>query len=212
MKTIDYFKIPSLLLLLSLGGKAMEARDSSPEFIAPKKRTGTWLTITKVKKPWYAWRSLVSSRMEKSIPEYKAIPGLDEKFYSFLEGSNRFGGIYIWDKKADAEAWFLPSWFARIEKQYGERGVVDSYSILSTQEIEPIPSTGESLYAIISYRRLDPAIDLISKVGLLQFVELKDSEQKPCHLTLWKNQESALSYFQASEKDQMFFIPVFFRK
>jgi hypothetical protein len=87
------------------------------------------LTITKVKKPWYAWRSLVVGKMKKSFPEYQTIDGLGEKFYSFTENQKYFGGIYLWNNKAAAQAWFTEKWFERTEKSYGHRGQVDYYKI-----------------------------------------------------------------------------------
>ncbi|MFM8832203.1 MAG: hypothetical protein ACKOEV_00940 [Cytophagales bacterium] len=98
------------------------------------------LVITKVKKPWYAWRSLVVGKMKKSFPEYQAIDGLGEKFYSFTENHKLFGGIYLWNNKAAAQAWFTEKWFERTEKSYGQRGQVDYYEI---EKIETLKTTSQ---------------------------------------------------------------------
>lgn len=150
--------------------------------------------------------------MEKSIPEYQAIQGLAEKYFSFWEGTDRIGGIYFWERKSDADAWFQASWFERIERQYGEKGIVDSYSILSSAEISTFPLIGEKLYAVLSYRNFDLEKNISEQENLLQIVKLQDARQKIYHLTLWKNKESALYNYSETEFDQLFFIPVFIRK
>ncbi|MCZ8343088.1 MAG: hypothetical protein O9301_08660 [Leptospira sp.] len=212
MKFLKQNKIPTLLLFLSLTGKTLGSKESLPKTEQTKAITATWLTITKVKKPWIAWRGLVSSRMEKSIPEYQAIPGLEEKFYSFREGSDRFGGIYFWRQKSDAERWFQVSWFERIEKQYGEKGIVESYSIVETYVHPNLPSLGENVYAVLSYRNIDIKTEFKKDESLHSLIRLQDANKKTCFLTIWKDEKSALSNFNEADSDELYFIPVYFRK
>lgn len=87
------------------------------------------VTITYVKKPWYAFRFLAVNKFKESMPEYKAIAGLLQKNYHLAEDYNLFGGIYYWRSKADVRAWFTPKWFERVLKTYGKEGVVKYYSI-----------------------------------------------------------------------------------
>lgn len=212
MKLIEHIKIPTFLLFLSLSGKPLGAKEVVSKTEPQRANKTTWITITKVKKPWYAWRGLVAGRMEKSIPEYQAITGLEEKFYSFWEGSDRFGGIYFWRQKSDADAWFQASWFERIEKSYGEKGIVNSYSIMSSYTNPTLPSQGENFYAVLSYRSIDLNAEFTKDDSLSRAVVLQDTNQKKCILTIWNNQKSALANFKESESDELYIIPIYFRK
>lgn len=150
------------------------------------------LVITKVKKPWYAWRSLVVGKMKKSFPEYQAIDGLGEKFYSFTENHKLFGGIYLWNNKAAAQAWFTEKWFERTEKSYGQRGQVDYYEI---EKIETLKTTSQSdvtFWAALCDGRLS---DVQKAEGLIKVVFIKDDKGKAGLLTIWETRKRAVTYF-----------------
>jgi len=52
--------------------------------------------------------------------------GLLMKYYLTRE-SGGSGGVYIWRSKADADAWYTPEWYVRLEKTYGVRPTVIFY-------------------------------------------------------------------------------------
>jgi hypothetical protein len=183
------------------------------------------LTITRVKKPWYAWRGLVVKGMEKSIPEYGAIDGLSEKFYTFTEKHDRFGGIYLWQNEQDAQNWFNPGWFDRTEKKYGQKGQVDYFritevTILAATDMDPAAGskkeswrTGKS-WAVLSYPAggdpdLGHGLADSRPAGLLKIVALTDARQQMCFLTLWQDKPSAMACFKAYKgKNEYFDTPI----
>jgi heme-degrading monooxygenase HmoA len=151
----------------------------------------TVLTITYVKKPWYAWRSLVVKKFKESIPEYEAIPGLLQKNYHFTENDGKFGGIYLWASEAEAKAWFNPKWFERVIKTYGEEGVVDYNQILQSTTIAKHDLTGD----YCSVLQLGKALSISeSTPGLLRITQIKSKDQLGS-VTLWKSKEEAKQYF-----------------
>ncbi|MBI3218687.1 MAG: YdhR family protein [Bacteroidetes bacterium] len=151
----------------------------------------TVVTITYVKKPWYAWRSLVVKKFKESIPEYEAIPGLLQKNYHFTENDGKFGGIYLWASEAEAKAWFNPKWFERVIKTYGEAGVVDYYQIIQSTTIAKHELTGDYW----SVLQLGKALSIPeSTPGLLRITQIKSKEQLGS-VTLWKSKEEAKQYF-----------------
>ncbi|MFN7493747.1 MAG: hypothetical protein ACK5RG_12585 [Cyclobacteriaceae bacterium] len=151
----------------------------------------TVLTITYVKKPWYAWRSLVVKKFKESIPEYEAILGLLQKNYHFAEDYKKFGGIYHWSTEAEAKAWFNPKWFERVIKTYGEAGVVDYYQILQSTTIAKHDLTGDYW----SVLQLGKALSISeSTPGLLRITQIKSKDQLGS-ITLWKSKEEAKQYF-----------------
>jgi len=150
------------------------------------------LTITKVKKPWYAWRGLVAKKMKQSIPEYQAIKGLNEKFYSFTDDAKLFGGIYQWRSEAEAKAWFNQSWFDRTEKSYGLKGIVEYYQIQSVETIAKYSDTEGEYCSVLSF--IDSSINQ-STVGLIKVIKIVNEKNQSGTLTLWQNKESAVTYF-----------------
>jgi hypothetical protein len=80
-------------------------------------------TIVEIKTPWYGTDGLVRKGLRDAIPTYAATPHLIYKY--FTQGADRsFGGIYLWEDQASAEAHFGPAWHARVTKKYGHDGVV----------------------------------------------------------------------------------------
>lgn len=156
----------------------------------------TIVTITYVKKPWYAWRSLVVKKFKESIPEYEAILGLLQKNYHLTESDGKFGGIYLWASEAEARAWFNPKWFERIVKTYGEAGVVDYYQIVQSTTIAKHELTGDYWLTLQVGKSL--AIPE-STSGLLRITQIKSKDQLGT-IALWKSKEEAKRYF-GQQKD-----------
>lgn len=80
-------------------------------------------TIVEVKAPWYATDGIVKKGLANAVPTYAVTPHLIYKY--FTQGPDRsFGGIYLWEDQASAEAHFGPAWHARVTKKYGHDGKV----------------------------------------------------------------------------------------
>lgn len=80
-------------------------------------------TIVEVKAPWYASDARIKKGLKDAVPTYATTPHLIYKY--FTQGADRsFGGIYLWENQASAEAHFGPAWHARVTKKYGHDGVV----------------------------------------------------------------------------------------
>lgn len=151
---------------------------------------GQVLTITYVKKPWYAWRGLVVGKMKESFPEYKAIPGLIEKYYSFTEDRKLFGGIYRWESEAAAKAWFNDRWFAATEEKYGVMGLVDYFRITTITTLGEPTATEGDYWCTLSWQ---PALPAKNTDGLVKILTLEQNG-KAGLLLLWKDKKSATAY------------------
>lgn len=90
--------------------------------ITPLSPTAT-VTITRVRPPWYAFRFLIERGFRRAIPEYQSAPGLSRKAFT-IDGRGHFGGVYLWESAAAADAWFHPGWFERVRRTYGVEGDV----------------------------------------------------------------------------------------
>jgi heme-degrading monooxygenase HmoA len=93
---------------LSLAAQALPAAAEPPVPVA---------AIVKVPAPALAPRFLIVGRMRDTIPQYAAIAGLDYKIYTLTRADKQFGGVYLWQDRQAAEAWFNPAWFERVRKE-----------------------------------------------------------------------------------------------
>lgn len=88
------------------------------------------VVIVKVRPPWYALRALIVKKFRDAVPEYLAAPGLERKQFSFA-ADGAFGGVYLWTKRVDAEAWFGSAWHERVRRQRGVDGDVRFIDVTS---------------------------------------------------------------------------------
>lgn len=107
-----------LLLVAALGisRHAANAAQSAPNASRP---IGPVVVIVKVARPWYAPDLLVVRKMRAALPQYQRIPGLTYKIFSLARPGGEFGGIYLWQDRASAEAWFNPAWYRRVKTERG---------------------------------------------------------------------------------------------
>ncbi len=56
---------------------------------------------------------------KKSAPIYREVKGLLRK--DFLNGEDCGGGVYLWESREAAEAWFNDDWWGWIEERFGAR-------------------------------------------------------------------------------------------
>ncbi len=56
---------------------------------------------------------------EETAPKYKQAPGLVRKYFVRGEDGLTWGGIYLWETRAQAEALFDKEWHERVTETYG---------------------------------------------------------------------------------------------
>lgn len=60
-----------------------------------------------------------------SAPTFVEAPGLIRKYY--LNGDEGGGGVYLWESREAAEAWYDDDWWVRAEKNFGVRPKITYY-------------------------------------------------------------------------------------
>lgn len=95
------------------------------------------VVIVRVPKPWYAPRALVVSRMRDTIEQYAHLPGLLFKAFSFERASGDFGGVYQWQDRASAQAWFNEVWHERVRRERGQDAAVAMFDAVATIDNTP---------------------------------------------------------------------------
>ncbi|WP_113910561.1 monooxygenase [Roseovarius dicentrarchi] len=66
-----------------------------------------------------------------SAPTFSHMPGLTRKY--FLNGENGGGGVYIWESREQADAWYTPEWANKIKERFGAAPTLtyyDNYVVL----------------------------------------------------------------------------------
>lgn len=62
---------------------------------------------------------------QKSGPTFLGVKGLIRKYY--LNGDAGTGGVYLWESREAAEAWYNDAWWQRMEKNFGVRPLLTYY-------------------------------------------------------------------------------------
>ena len=128
-----------LACLLFLGTRtALAAPKSAPILPAPADgATGPVMAVVEVPRPWYVPDALILRKMRATLPQYRALPGLRFKAYSFARPGGDFGGVYLWRDRAAAEAWFTPAWFERVRRERGVEGRVRLFALSAPARFAP---------------------------------------------------------------------------
>ncbi len=87
------------------------------------------VSVVNVPSPWYAPEFIVNGRMQDAIPDYAVIPGLDFKYFTTSD-QGTLGGIYLWQSKASADAFYNDAWHARIEETYEQKADLKFYNLI----------------------------------------------------------------------------------
>ncbi|MFY8022136.1 MAG: hypothetical protein ACOVP1_13105, partial [Bacteroidia bacterium] len=97
------------------------------------------------------------------------------------------------------------AWFERTEKKYGKKGIVLSFKILNLITYKSHQETKGKYFAVLSYtNQYANELNSNSK-GLVQLIELKDSNLKNCYLSIWENKEEAISYFKSKPYENEYY-------
>jgi hypothetical protein len=82
------------------------------------------LTITRFEVTEPIGREALAALFEQSLPRYRAVPGLLSKHY-YMEPDSRFaGGIYLWARPEDAQAFLTPAFSESIRARFGSAPTV----------------------------------------------------------------------------------------
>lgn len=172
--------------------------------------------IVKVPKPWYAPRFVVTRKMRDTVAQYRALPGLAYKAYSFAQADDHYGGLYLWKDLTSARAWFSPEWFARVKKERGAAAEVRFFEVVAALDTtpggtpadldspsvatlltSPIPAgssrsqwAGESQAALATDRQVP---------GLLRRYFVVTDDGRRGHITLWRDPASARQWLHGEQ-------------
>lgn len=61
----------------------------------------------------------MADAFNSTAPHYEGLPGLIRKYYLFDPKTAIGGGVYLWESRAQAEAFYDDEWRKRIVEKYG---------------------------------------------------------------------------------------------
>lgn len=90
-------------------------------FVANGERYRSCVIVTVVRFPMDPAQpaEAVRSSFEASAPAYQSIPGLTRKHFLRAEDGSAGGGVYLWESREAAEAWYTPAWIERVTQKFG---------------------------------------------------------------------------------------------
>ncbi len=146
--------------------------------------------VVRVKPPWYATRGLIASKFKDAVPDYEALAGLERKYFTIAD-DGRYGGVYFWRSRAEAEAHFTDAWRANLRER---RGTSPDVVYLDAQATQSGPALISG--APVAARAVDyPAFITVTSgppvmsAGVVRAWSVRLSDGAAGAVTLWASRE-----------------------
>lgn len=101
--------------------------DNRPRVTIPDAGSA-YATLVTLPIPQGLSRAALVSEFRKAVPTYTAVPGLARKYF-ILTPDGLFGGVYLWQNKQAADAFYSPDWHARVRANYKTDARIERFSI-----------------------------------------------------------------------------------
>ncbi len=70
-------------------------------------------------------RAEFEQKLHASIVKYEKLDGLIRKYYIMTEDGKTAGGIYLWESKAKAQAWYTDEWAKNMTAAWGQAPMLE---------------------------------------------------------------------------------------
>ena len=77
--------------------------------------------LVKYRLPAGTDRAAAKAQSEAAAPKFQALDGLKTKYFLYQEEEGCGGGFYIWESRAQAEAFHSEAWLDSMEERMGAR-------------------------------------------------------------------------------------------
>jgi heme-degrading monooxygenase HmoA len=107
-------------------------------------------TLVLIRTPAGVSRERVQAEFDKAAPGFRAVAGLLRKHFIIGDNGASFGGLYLWQDEASAQAWFNETWHERVRKLYGQDAAIDWFDtpiLLPTRDAANLPAPSAMIVA-----------------------------------------------------------------
>lgn len=70
-------------------------------------------------------RAEFEQKLQASVVKYEKLDGLIRKYYVLSEDGETAGGIYLWESKAKAQAWYNEEWKKNMTAAWGQAPMLE---------------------------------------------------------------------------------------
>jgi heme-degrading monooxygenase HmoA len=70
-------------------------------------------------------RAEFEQKLQASVVKYEKLDGLIRKYYVLSEDGETAGGIYLWESKAKAQAWYNDEWKKAMTAAWGQAPMLE---------------------------------------------------------------------------------------
>jgi hypothetical protein len=99
---------------------------------------GLVTVVVAVPTPASADRARIEAGINASVPRYQMMPGLLKKYFTIGEGT--FGGVYLFETRAAAQAAFSDAWKAQVVTTYGAPPSVTYFDVPLVLDNAAVPA------------------------------------------------------------------------
>ena len=216
--TIAVFSVLSLLF----PPRTVQAAGAASEQTAGDVTSSTQVAVVvKISIPPGIDRAQIEAGMSKTVPLYQNLPGLIRKYF-IISDDQKLGGIYLWQNRKTAEAWYSEDWRAQVMKKFGSPAELTYFDVpIAIEAIKPQkiaseqPSAGaapSSKVAVLVEGPIPPGVSRaqieagMSKAvplyqnlpGLMRKYFIISEDQKLGGIYLWENRKTAEAWYNES--------------
>ena len=85
----------------------------------------------------------LKKKMAATAVKYEGLEGLTRKYYVLSDDQKQVGGIYLWENREVAEAWYNDGWYDAMTEAWGERPFVEYQDCLVVVDNEVNKTTSK---------------------------------------------------------------------
>lgn len=171
--------------------------------------------VVEVPRPVGLSRDSLIEQFKQATPVYAALEGLQRKYFTYSDTS--IGGVYLWQNRAAADAFFNQAWRDRIIASYGREAILNYYAAPVTTDGASAARAGQhSVVAIVNVKapwyapeamivsRMQDTVPLYARQpGLVHKYFTLTAAGQVGGIYLWQNQRSADEFYDQQWRDRI---------
>lgn len=71
----------------------------------------------------------IRAQFDAVAGNYLGVPGLVRKYFGFSEDATKVVGVYLWDSRESADAFYSPEWLAGVTERWGAEPLRQDWTV-----------------------------------------------------------------------------------